>query len=236
MESYEALEKMVALQTTDSGLDELEKLKKGFLQEISDLEKDLENVKGRVQEAKKSQEELVKRRRSLEVEVVSWDNKIKKYQDQEPEVKSNEQFIALRSEIEQAKAEKGKVEEKILEILFQEDEAKKKGQELASELAKGEKKVAEDRKTLQGKIEDCDKAAEGKNAERVKQLGEVPEEFSQIYESIRNHGKKIAVAAIEEDHMCGGCHMTIAPQVINELRKNIKIQFCRCGRFIYLKD
>ncbi len=236
MESYEALEKMVALQTTDSGLDELEKLKKGFLQEIADLEKGLEDVKGRVQEAKKNMEELVKQRRSLEVEVVSWDNKIKKYQDQEPEVKSNEQFIALKTEIEKGKEDKGKVEEKILEFLFLEDEAKKKGQELAAEQAKIEKKLADDRKVLQEKIDDCDKAAVGKKAERAKQFSEVPEEFGSIYENIRAHGKKVAVAGIGEDQMCGGCHMTIAPQVINELRKNIKIQFCRCGRFIYLKD
>ena len=88
------------------------------------------------------------------MEAGTLDSKIKKYQGQEGEVKSNEQFTALKAEIEKAKQEKAQVEEKELEILFLEDEQKKKIQAAAEDLSRAEKKASEDKKNLDQKIAD----------------------------------------------------------------------------------
>ncbi len=235
MHFAETLERLVELQTTDSGLDELEKLTKGFLKEITTFEGEVASLKARIQEGKKALEELARARKTLEIEVGTIDTRIKKYQGQESEVKSNEQFTALKHEVEKSKEDKAKAEEKVLETLIQEDEQKLKNQELAKLLETAEKKAAADKKVLQDKIDDCDKAAQGKRETRAKQFAEVPEEFAQSYESLRTHGKRIAVAEISEESICGGCKMQVPPQMMHEIKKNIAIQRCDCGRFLYVK-
>ena len=228
----ETLKKLVELQTTDSGLDDLERLKKGFHQEIAALENGVKALKTALQDAKKDLEGLQKDRKTLEIEIGALDNKVAKYLGQQNEVKSNEQFAALKHEIEKSKEEKGKLEEKVLEFLFLDDEQKKKIQALTQDLAAAEKKDADQRKTLLDKIADCEKAALEKKGERQKQLSGIPAEFAEGYEALRNNGKKIAVAQVQEDTTCSGCHMNIPPQVLNEMKKNIAIQRCNCGRYL----
>ena len=236
MDFVETLQKLVELQKTDSGLDELEKIKKGFLQETSKLDANVTTLKNLIQTEKKTLEDLLKQRKTFEIEIGTLDTKVSKYLGQQNEVKSNEQFTALKQEIEKSKEEKAKIEEKVLECLFKEDEQKQKIQGLTGQLAQAEKKAAEDKKEIQGKIADCDKAVLDKKEQRKVKLAEIPQEFAEGYESLRTHGKKIAVAEISEDQTCGGCNMNVSPQILNEIRKNIAIQRCNCGRYLYVKD
>jgi hypothetical protein len=226
----------VELQKTDSGLDELERIKKNFLQEAATLDANVTALKGKIQEEKKNLEDLLKQRKTFEIEIGTLDTKVSKYLGQQNEVKSNEQFTALKQEIEKSKEEKAKIEEKVLECLFKEDEQKAKVQGLTAQLAQAEKKAAEDKKDIQQKVADCDKAAQDKREERKKQFSEIPQEFAEGYDSLRTHGKKMAVAEISEDQTCSGCNMNVSPQILNEIRKNIAIQRCNCGRYLHLKD
>jgi uncharacterized protein len=232
----ETLQKLVELQKTDSGFDELERIKKGFLQEIATLDANLLALKNHVQDEKKAMEDLLKQRKTQEIEAGTLETKISKYLGQQNEVKSNEQFTALKQEIEKGKEDKAKVEEKVLESLFKEDEQKLKIQNLSQQLAQAEKKTAEDKKDIQQKVTDCDKSVLEKQEERKKQLAQIPPEFAEGYEKLRNNGKKKAVAEVQEDQSCSGCHMNVSPQILNEIRKNIAIQRCNCGRYLYVKD
>lgn len=236
MELAETLKRLVELQTTDSGLDELERLKKGFRQEIAALESQVTGLKAKIQEEKKALEELLKQRKSQEIEVGTLETKITKYLGQQNDVKSNEQFTALKQEIEKSREEKAKAEERVLEFLFKEDEQKATVQKLTQGLAEAEKKSAQDKKDIEQKISDCDRSAQEKKNERQNQLAALSEDFARGYEQLRNTGKKIAVAQAQEDQTCSGCHMNIPPQILNEMRKNIAIQRCACGRYLYIKD
>ena len=232
----EILKELVELQTIDSGLDELERIKKGLQQESTTLDANLTILKNKIQDEKKNLEDLLKQRKILEIEAATLDSKVTKYLGQQNEVKSNEQFLALKQEIEKSKEEKGKIEERVLEGLFREDEQKLKIQGLTTQLGQAEKKAAEDKKNIQQKVADCDKAAQDKKEERKKQFAQIPGEFAEGYTALRDHGKKIAVAKIEEDQTCGGCHMNVPPQTLNEIKKNMTIQRCNCGRYLYAKD
>ncbi len=236
MEIAELLQPLINIQTVDSGLDDLEKHKKHFKAETSALDSAVIECKAKLQAEKKIQEELAKKRKTLEIEVGTLDSKIKKYQGQEGEVKSNEQFAALKAEIEKGKQDKAQAEEKELEILFQEDEQKKKIQAANEELSKAEKKAAEDKKALEQKIADIDKAIADKQKDRVAAMAALDPEYAQGYQALRNNGKKIALAQVMEDSTCSGCRMQVAPQILNEINRNRTIQRCTCGRYIYLKD
>lgn len=231
----ETLKKLYELQKTDSGFDDLERLKKGFQNQISLLEANVVELKNRVQTEKKVLEDMLKLRKTLEIEAGTLDTKISKYLGQQNEVKSNEQFTALKQEIEKAKEDKAKIEEKVLESMFGEDEQKIKIQKVSQDLVQAEKKAAEDKKELQQKIADCEKAVLEKKGDRKRQLAEIPSDFAEGYEQLRNNGKKLAVAIVLEDQSCSGCHMNVSPQILNEIRKNIAIQRCNCGRYLYVE-
>ena len=79
LEMAEALVELIKLQRIDSGMDELDKLKKNFLRDIEALNGEVSIAKNQLAEAKKKQEELSKTRRGFELEVGTLDSKIKKY-------------------------------------------------------------------------------------------------------------------------------------------------------------
>jgi predicted nucleic acid-binding Zn-ribbon protein len=235
LELAESFERLIALQATDSGLDELEKLKKRSLRDIEALQGGVMGLQARLQAGKKAMEELAKERKTAEIEVGSFETRIRKYQGQESEVKTNEQLAALRHEIEKSQEEKGRAEERVLEILFKEDEQRKVNQGIAAELAEAEKKAAADRKALEEKIADCDRAAKDKMAVREGQLAGLPPDLAEGYTILRKAGKRPAVAEVQEDGTCGGCHMNVPPQTVHQVRKNLAVERCDCGRYLYLK-
>jgi len=236
LEINETLREMVELQRIDSGLDELEKLKKQFLQKIEALNGHVSIAKNDLAAAKKKQDELAKTRHLLEMEISTLDAKLKKYIVQQASVTSAMQADALEKEIEKAKADKALAEEKVLELMMGDDEQKALIQKLSQTLAEKEKEAMEGKAELEVKIGDCEKASADKLEERQKQLPQVEEEYLRVYESLRKGGKKLAVAIVERDGTCGGCKMNVAPQAVNEMRKKRSIERCTCGRYLYLRD
>ena len=234
MHPIEILEKLVQVQRTDSGRDDLERLKKDHLAKIAAIDKQVADLKSRIVTEKKALEEQAKARKTLEIEMGTLETKIKKYQGQEGEVKSNEQMLALQHEVAKAKEDRTKAEERALEGLFNEDILKAGIQGLQEQLARDEQKAEQEKKDLQSRIGELDKALAEKLSERGAQLKELPDEFREGYEKLRNTNKKIAVAKVSEEQICGGCHMNVPPQILNEVKKGIGIQRCDCGRYLYL--
>lgn len=234
MHPIEILEKLVQVQRTDSGRDDLERLKKDHLAKIAAIDKQVADLRSRIVTEKKALEEQAKARKTLEIEMGTLETKIKKYQGQEGEVKSNEQMLALQHEVAKAKEDRTKAEERALEGLFNEDTLKAGIQGLQEQLARDEQKAEQEKKDLQSRIGELDKALAEKLSERGAQLKELPDEFREGYEKLRNTNKKIAVAKVSEEQICGGCHMNVPPQILNEVKKGIGIQRCDCGRYLYL--
>ncbi len=236
MTLIETLEKLVELQTTDSGLDQLAKHRQSLLDKLDLESAKLSALKKLSQDEKKTLEDFSKQRKTLEIEVGSLETRLARYQSQLDEVKSNKEYEALKLEIEKHKEEKLKLEEKVLEILFQEDAQKEKIKNLSAQIESDEKKNAEDKKEISLQIADCEKAMAEKRSERKIHLSALPEPEAQGYEALRNRGKKIAVAAVLEDETCGGCHMAVAPQLLLEVKSGRQINRCDCGRYLYLPN
>jgi predicted nucleic acid-binding Zn-ribbon protein len=236
LEINEVLTELIEMQRLDSGLDELDKVKKRLLNDIAVIDTNVQLEKNKLQDEKKGQEELVKSRKALEMEMGTLESRIKKYTSQQNDVKNNDQVTALSQEVDKDKLEKTAAEEKILDILFQEDEQKAKVQTLAKKISDEEKRAAEAKNEIQQKITDCDKAVSDKRQERDRQLTKIEEPYASSYERLRKAGKKTVVAHVTEDNTCSGCNMNVAPQMFNEIRKKIAITTCQCGRYLYIKD
>jgi len=230
------LAELIELQRLDSGLDSLQKIKKNFQTDITAIDANIHVLKNQLQTEKKGNDELVKWRKTQEIEVGTLNSHIDKYIRQQNDVKSSDQVTAVGLEIDKSKQAKVALEENILETMMKEEEQRNQIQKSTQILAEEEKRAVAEKAEIQKKIADCDKAIADKQLERAAQILKVEEPYNRGYENLRNKGKKLAVAAVTEDNNCGGCNMNVPPQVLHELRQKMTIKTCQCTRYLYIKE
>jgi uncharacterized protein len=201
---------------------------------IALVDQETEKVQEVFQNFKKEMEEIKKQRRVLEREVDEFDQKIKKSQIKLMEVKTNKEYRAMLTEIEELKKFKAGKEDLLLEFLERAEEGAKKEKVLKGEM---EAKIAEGKRIKKG----LEKEARGYEEEimelnrKRKELGSrVDSTLLRQYEFLRERLKGMAVAEVREA-TCLGCHMLLPPQLYNELHRQDRIITCpSCLRILYL--
>jgi uncharacterized protein len=181
-------------------------------------------------------EALKKQRRDLEREVEELDQKIKKSQSKLMEVKTNKEYRAMLTEIDEQKKVKRTKEDLLLEFLEKLEEGQQKEKSL--------KKVVES-KAAEGKVkkdtleEDGKKYAEelsGLNQQRKDLTVLVEPSLLKQYEFLKNKLKGVGVSEAR-DAICLSCHMQIPPQLYNDLFRQDRIITCpSCLRILYLSE
>ena len=201
---------------------------------IALVDEETQKVQEAFQNFKKEMEEIKKQRRVLEREVDEFDQKIKKSQVKLMEVKTNKEYRAMLTEIEELKKFKAGKEDLLLEFLERAEEGAKKEKVLKGEM---EAKIAEGKLIKKG----LEKEARGYEEEiselnrKRKELGSrVDSTLLRQYEFLRERLKGMAVAEVREA-TCLGCHMLLPPQLYNELHRQDRIITCpSCLRILYL--
>jgi uncharacterized protein len=179
---------------------------------------------------------LKKKRRDLEREVEELDQKIKKSQVKLMEVKTNKEYRAMLTEIDELKKAKSAKEDLLLEILEKLEEGQQKEKSL--------KKMVES-KTAEGKLKKAALEQEGKrnveelgdlNRQRKDLTGLVEPALLKQYEFLKDRLKGVAVSEAREA-MCLSCHMQIPPQLYNELYRQDRVITCpSCLRILFIAE
>jgi predicted nucleic acid-binding Zn-ribbon protein len=198
------------------------------------VDQETQKVQEAFQNFKKEMEEIKKQRRVLEREVDEFDQKIKKSQVKLMEVKTNKEYRAMLTEIEELKKFKAGKEDLLLEFLERAEEGAKKEKAMKGEM---EAKIAEGKLIKKG----LEKEARGYEEEiselnrKRKELGtRVDSSLLRQYEFLKKRLKGMAVAEVREA-TCLGCHMLLPPQLYNELHRQDRIITCpSCLRILYL--
>jgi predicted nucleic acid-binding Zn-ribbon protein len=191
-----------------------------------EAKKAVETARARVETARKSQ-----RAKEKDLE----DNRIKrqKYEGQLYQVKTNKEYSAVLSEIEEVKQEKARIEEEILSLMEQQERA-------AADVKESEARFKA--RDVQGRSEEA-ALAEKLRATEI-DLASVRSERAQVaralapsvladYEKILRH-RGVAVVEVTKPNFCGGCHVTMTPQRLQELRQQNALIHCEsCGRYLY---
>jgi uncharacterized protein len=181
---------------------------------------------------KKAGDAKLKSRGSLELEVKTRQEAVKKYNGQLLELKSNEAYAAMLSEIKKAQEEITAYEDKILALMETEEADKRKSAEdggrITAEIKAGEAalaQAAEKTKVLEGQAGEV-------GAKREALVAGLWRDLVPIYLRLAKAVKGSPVAQIVEGS-CNGCRMKIPPHQINEIRKAKAITYCQhCGRIL----
>jgi len=158
---------------------------------------------------------------------------IKKYEEQQKNVRNNREFDSLSKEIEYQNLEIELFNKKIKEFNIQIEEKNAAIHESEAMLSERKLDLENKRSELDEIILDTQKEEEGlyKKLEKVQSI--IEERLLTAYKRIRSNARNgLAVVPIQRD-ACGGCFNQIPPQRQLDIKSRKKIIVCEyCGRIL----
>jgi predicted nucleic acid-binding Zn-ribbon protein len=151
-------------------------------------------------------------------------------------LKTNKEYQARLLEIENMKADRSIVEEKILLGYDEVDAAKKSVETEKAAVVQYEKDYNAQKKQVDDDLSIISDKLKVKESQRARIAPEVRPDFLKRYERVLNNKDGLGIVKVI-DHTCGGCYMHLTEQVLNELKKFEDIITCdMCARILYLAD
>lgn len=232
--SKEGLSLLIALQEKDSVLN-------GLREELEQVPVSVAKIQENLTQEKKVSEDLKSQslhlqidRKNKELELAEKEALIRKHQQELNQVKSNDAFKALMTEIDAAKQTCSQLQDEILEILDKIDGAQSKEKQINKELQGAESAANQQIQDLESKRKELGEKLNFLLQERSSMSGQVPTEILQRYEQVLKRRKSLAVVPLQNES-CGGCHMHLPPQVIINVKKSQDLVTCdSCQRILYL--
>lgn len=228
----EDLELLVELQNIDKRLSSLEEFKGDLPDRIAGLEHRLEMAEDNLRAEEERLRELEKERRHFEREVDSANAELERYQRQLFEVKTNREYQALQSEIENQKSKIEEFESEVLLRMTSIDEIKEKVEEGSESLAELRGKMEAEIKRLKEELDSVEDEVLARLDERKRLVVKIDDRLVKTYERVRKSKKGLAIVGVVKE-ACGGCFHKIPPQRIQEIKSKEKLVSCEnCGRIL----
>jgi predicted nucleic acid-binding Zn-ribbon protein len=228
----ENIEQLRSLQSIDDGIKAMETELEQLPKNLEAAREDFNAVEGKTKVAEEALEAIRKRRRSLEQEISDADESVIKYENDKIKVKTNTEFRALNTQIDQQKEIKSGLEDQVLLSYDEEEEAEELSKKLEEELAMVSRSVESREEELRIRGEEDRKRLLELQAQRTGLIEKMAPRILSRYEMIRGRKGGIAVVNVRRS-ACGGCHTQQPPQKVNEIRKQDALHNCDfCGRFL----
>ena len=224
---------LYTLQQVDSKVDEIRAYRGNLPLEIQDMEDEIAGLETRIanfkEESKKHQKDIS----DYKIKIKETEALIKKYEDQQNNVRNNREYDSLTKEIEYQQLDNQLSEKRIKEITT-------KDNELAAKVAEAQMRLAELKASLKEKKDELHSLVEGTEKEEEQLLQRsaeceklVEDRLLVAYKRIRKNARNgLAVVGIF-DEACGGCFNRIPPQHQLDICSHKKIIVCEyCGRIL----
>ncbi|MDT8392601.1 MAG: C4-type zinc ribbon domain-containing protein [Bacteroidales bacterium] len=227
------LKALYSLQQIDSQVDRIRIIRGELPLEVRDLEDEIVGLETRVNNFQSDIEAIEKNITDKQQEIINSLALIKRYEDQQMNVRNNREYDSLSKEIEFQTLEIQLSEKKINESKIA-LETKKEEIERSKEILSERQK---DLDLKNSELADIVTETEKEESDLVKlseqQHGMIDERLLTAYYRIRKNARNgLAVVKIERD-ACGGCFNKIPPQHQLDIRMHKKIIVCEyCGRIL----
>ena len=223
---------LIQLQEIDYDIGELERSKEYIPDMISALRAEIDQVTKALLDSKEDLAKTAMTQKQTELEVVSLQDDLKRYQSQMMSIKTNKEYDALVHEIATIKKAIADFESTIIVAM-------EKSEGVTRSLGALETKAQEalDTNTKQiGSLQTRMDSVGGKIADRQREREQlvtlIGRQSLAVYERVRR-GKGAAVIVAIKKGACGACFKAIPPQRLQELKRNDRILCCdSCGRML----
>lgn len=221
------------LQTIDSSIDKMRIVRGELPLEVQDLEDEIAGLETRIENFISETQELKDSISDKENTIASSKVMIKKYEDQQSNVRNNREYDSLTKEVEYQNLEIQLSEKRIKESTL-------KLESIQEDITKSQDYLTERKDDLDIKNSELkdiiaetekEEASLSKRSEENKKF--IEDRLLIAYTRIRTNARNgLAVVKIERD-ACGGCFNKIPPQHQLDIRMHKKIIVCEyCGRIL----
>jgi len=229
---HPAIESFLILQDRDQARRALDAQLASVPGEIDKVKARIAAEQAAIEAAKSELRDFEAKKKLLETEIGSAEDKLAKYRTQQSLVKKNDEYQALGHEIESMEATISELEGRELEVLYAIDGAKERfaqaERELKENIAGHEARIAtlEERKTnLEAELATANSAFDA-----AREPVGVP--ALRLYDRIAERHLPVCVPSV--GGKCGGCHLRVSGEVEGLARKGEELARCdQCGRILY---
>jgi hypothetical protein len=228
---------LYSLQQIDSQIDRIRIIRGELPLEVQDLEDEIVGLETRVNNFKLDVESIEKSIAEKEEGIKNSQALIKRYEEQQMNVRNNREYDSLSKEIEFQTLEIQLAEKRI-------NESKLALENKKEEISISEEALSERKKDLEVKnselddiVTETEKEEKDLGSLSLKQHGVIEDRLLLAYNRIRKNARNgLAVVKIERD-ACGGCFNKIPPQHQLDIMMHKKIIVCEyCGRILVDED
>ncbi|MDR2886488.1 MAG: C4-type zinc ribbon domain-containing protein [Bacteroidales bacterium] len=231
------LRALFSLQLVDSEIDKIKTLRGELPLEVQDLEDEIAGLGTRLGNLKEEVTNLEKAVSDKHNEIATSEALIKKYDDQQKNVRNNREYDSLSKEIEFQNLEIELCNKKIREFMIQIEDKKAVLGESENLLNDRSSDLDNKKSELDDIISDTQKEEEMLLKKSKKIQGVIEDRLLTAYKRIRSNARNgLAVVPVKRD-ACGGCFNQIPPQRQLDIKSRRKVIVCEyCGRILVDDD
>lgn len=224
---------LYTLQQVDSKIDKIRNYRGALPYEVKDLEDEVAGLETRIANFKEEAKKIATEIANHKIKIKESTDLVKKYEDQQNNVRNNREFDSLSKEIEFQTLEIQLAEKRIRENGIKNEELEKKMQAATEQLNNRKADLETKKSELDSIITETEKEENDLLKLSKDCQGLIEERFLTAYERIRKNARNgLAVAKIDRD-ACAGCFNKIPPQHQLDISIYKKIIVCEyCGRIL----
>lgn len=219
----EKLRALYDLQLIDSRVDEIRNVRGELPLEVEDLEDEVAGLNKRIEKLDSELSLIEDQIKAKKILIDESKQSIKKYTEQQKNVRNNREFNALSKEVEFQELEIQLADKNIREYKAQIEQKGEVIEQTKERLGEREKHLKHKKEELDAILAETEKEEKALNKKSEEFEKQIEERLVKAYKRIRNNVKNgLAVVPIERG-ASGGSYFTIPPQVQVEIASRRKI-------------
>ena len=228
------LQTLINLQAIDTRIAALEADAARLPKEIAAIHAAVEEAKKHVDQTKTRLDAARKDQRAKEKDLEVVQAKRSKNEARLYEVKTNKEYSAVLTEIEEIKQEKARMEEEVLVLMEAQERLTGEIREAETRFKQREGEGRGQEATLREQLRGIETELAAVRTERKELAAQLPAPILADYDRILRARAGLALVPVAKPNFCGACRMTITPQRLQELRAQSSLIPCEsCGRYLY---
>ena len=227
---------LIELQAVDIRLNEVRARLATYPKHLAEVNARVEAARAQLHKAKEAHTQSLKDRKTFEMDVDQWKEKVRKYRDQTGAVKTNDAYRALLHEIELAEKQIASAEDRLLERMVAGEEYVRQVKAAEKAIVEVEAEAKKEQQAISAEYSAAEKQRIALEAERKLAVTDVPEDLLHTYQQLANRHGGVALAEVREDESCSMCRVRVRPHTYQLLRDptNEQIFTCEtCTRILY---
>lgn len=236
MSLKDQLRKLIEIQVLDEQIFVSKTILKERPSEIESLRLEFEAKKATLKTLEDQLKTIQVKQKDLDNDLKTKEDAIAKADASLGLLKTNKEYTARLTEIENIKADKSIIEEKIL-MGFDEVEAARKAVETErGVVAQYEKDFNAKKKEVEDAMAIAQDQIKVQDSKRIRLTPEVRPDILSRYERIMHNKEGVGIVQVQNSN-CTGCNMHVTDHLLNQIRTYDQLISCEyCSRILYLTD